>query len=49
MLLTINNFPYDLEPGVHHWVIWSHKAYSISIIDEVLQDVMKDEIEWQLY
>ena len=37
ILLTINNFPYDLEEGVHHWLVWSNKHYDLTIIQSVLK------------
>ena len=49
ILLTMNNFPYDLEDGVQHWLVWSNRGYQLDSIRSVLRETLHENIEWQLY
>lgn len=49
ILITKNNFPYDLDKGIFHWVIWSNQDYPPEILEIVLKGTMLESIEWKIY
>lgn len=40
-LFTPNDFPYNVDPNIYHWVLWSNRVLSIELVHSIVDYVMK--------
>jgi hypothetical protein len=44
-----NDFPYNLEEGIEHWLVWSNREIELELVKKCLNEIKSREFYFLTY
>jgi hypothetical protein len=47
--VTANDFPYDMEDGVEHWLVWSNREVELELVNQLVRQLKTDHFQFYAF